>query len=326
MSTPIRAGILGTGHGHDVGKLRVLQQSPDWEFVGACEPDPEARVRRERDPAWAGVRWLDERELLDDPTLRMVAVESDVPRLLPLAVKAVAAGKHLHLDKPPGADLEAFRALLDEAQRRRLVIQLGYMFRYNAGFDFIRRTLSEGWLGEAHYLHGCINTDISPEARRQNAFHAGGMMLELGCHLIDMLVLLMGRPAEVHPFLRHDDAADDGLADNTLVVFVFDHAIATIESAANEAHAFPRRQFEVCGTRGSIVLQPLEPPALRLCLREARGDFQAGWQEIRVEDIPRYARDLEELARCIRAGEPLPYTYAHDALVQETVLRACGVR
>src|SRR5205814_5822839 len=95
MITPIRCGILGTGHGHDAGKLRVLRQSPDWEFVAACEPDPDARANREGDPAWAGVRWLTEGDLLDDPAVQMLAIESDVPRLLPFATKAMAAGKHI---------------------------------------------------------------------------------------------------------------------------------------------------------------------------------------------------------------------------------------
>src|SRR5262249_10407927 len=229
-----------------------------------------------------------------------------------------------HLDKPPGADLPRFRALLDAARRQGLIVQMGYMFRYNTGFDCIRRALREGWLGRVHYLHGCINTDHGPEARRPVAFHPGGMMLELGSHLIDMLVLLMGRPQRVTPFLRHDAAADDALADNTLAVFEFERAIATIESAAREAQPFPRRMFEVCGDQGSIVLQPLEPPALRLCLREPRSGFGAGWQTLPVEDVPRYERDLAELARCIGAGEALPYSYEHDAVVQETVLRAFG--
>jgi predicted dehydrogenase len=320
----IRAGILGTGHGHAVGKLRVLQQSADWELAGVCEPDGEAKARRQAEAAWAGVRWVEEDELLADPTVRMVAIESEVPHLLPLAAEAVAAGKHLHLDKPPGADLEAFRNLLREAERRQLIIQLGYMFRYNSGFDLVRRVVGEGWLGTVHSVRGSINTDLSPEARRKVAFHPGGMMLELGCHLIDILVLLMGRPRRVQGFLRHDGALADGLADNTLAVFEFDGALATIESAAMEAQPFPRREFTVCGDRGSIVLQPLEPPAVRLCLREPQGLFTAGWQSVPVADVPRYVRDLEELARCIRAGEPLPYSAAHDETVQETVLRACG--
>jgi predicted dehydrogenase len=324
MIQPVRAGILGTGHGHAGGKLRVLQESPDWALAGICEPDPGAKARRRQELPWAGVHWLEERELLEDDSVRMIAVESEVPQLLPLAAKAVAAGKHLHLDKPPGTDLAAFRELLDGARRQGLIVQLGYMFRYNPGFDLLRQAIREGRLGRVHYLHGCINTDLGSEARRKVAFHPGGMMLELGCHLIDMLVLLMGRPERVQPFLRHDGQVGDGLADNTLAIFEFERAVAIIESAAMESHPFPRREFTVCGDQGSIVLQPLEPPAVRLCLREPRGVYDAGWQTMPVENVARYVRDLEELARCIRAGELLPYSYEHDYTVQETVLRACG--
>jgi predicted dehydrogenase len=324
MTEPIRAGILGTGHGHAAGKLKVLQQSPEWELAGVCEPDPQWKARRQGEADWAGVRWVTEAELLDDPSVRMVAVESEVPQLLPLAQKAVAAGKHLHLDKPAGTDLPTFRRLLDEAASRSLIIQMGYMFRYNPGFDLIRRAVGEGWLGTVYSLRGGISTDLRPEARKRLAFHPGGMMLELGCHLIDMLVLLMGRPGWVTPFLRHDGPETNGLADNTLAVMEYDGALALIESAAMEAQPFPRRRFEVIGTEGTILLQPLEPPAVRLCLREPRGGFQAGWQTVEVENPPRYDRDLEELARSIREEQAFPYSYEHDYTVQETVLRACG--
>ena len=44
-------------------------------------------------------------------------------------------GKHVWLDKPAGDDLEAFRAVLDLAREKGLLVQLGYMFRYNAGLS-----------------------------------------------------------------------------------------------------------------------------------------------------------------------------------------------
>lgn len=324
MDQPIRTGVLGTGHGHALGKYRVLERSPDWELLGVCEPDPELQARRREELAWAGVRWVEAAELLEDPTVRMLAVESDVPRLLSHARLAVDAGKHLHLDKPAGADLSEFRTLLNDAHDRALIVQMGYMFRYNGGFDLLRRALREGWLGRVYHVHCCIPTDLNAPARRPLAFHPGGMMLELGCHLIDMLVLLFGRPLRVTPFLRHHGRHDDTLADNTVAVLEFAHTLAVLEVSAMEPQPFPRRMFEVIGDEGSLVLQPLEPPAITLTLRQPHGDFAAGRQRVVVPDHPRYERDLAELAACIREGRPLPYGYEHDFTVQETVLRACG--
>lgn len=325
MADRIRCGLLGTGHAHAAGKLQVLRESEDWELVGVCEPDATWRARRAQEEAFIGVRWVSVSELLDDPSVQMVAVESEVPQLLSLGRRAIDAGKHIHLDKPAGTSLATFRALLDEAERRGLIVQMGYMFRYNPGFDLIRQAVREGWLGEVHTLHGSMNSQIEPAARRRLAFHPGGMMFELGGHLIDLLVLLMGRPRRITPFLRHDAAYDDGLADNTLAVLEYDRAVAVIESSAMEVEAFARRHFEVCGNGGSIVLQPLEPPAVRLCLQEPRGGYRAGWQTVRVPNIPRYAEDLKELAWCIRGEQEFPYSKEHDLIVQETLLRACGV-
>ena len=125
------------------------------------------------------------------------------------------------------------------------------------------------------------------------------------------------------PYLRHDSEYDDTLADNTVAIFEYERAVAVVETAAMEFSQV-RRQFEVVGTKGSIVLQPLEPPAVRLCLQEPQGGYQAGWQDVEVTHIPRYERDLAKLARVIRGEEPIDYTTEHDLITQETVLRACG--
>ena len=96
-------------------------------------------------------------------------------------------------------------------------------------------------------------------------------MLELGCHLIDMIVLLMGEPEKVTPFIRHDAAIKDDLADNTVAILEYDASMVTVETAAMEAKAFGARRFKISGTKGSIILSPLEPPKVRMVLNEAQG-------------------------------------------------------
>ena len=147
-------------------------------------------------------------------------------------------------------------------------------------------------------------------------------MFELGGHLIDMVHLLLGPPAKVTPFLRHDSPAGDGLADNTLAILEYDGAMAVIETAAMEINAFATRRFKVCGTGGTLILEPLEPPAARLCLSQAAGGFKAGWQAVPLEDLPRHVRDFDDLARCIRGEARFAYSTQHDLSVQKTLLQA----
>ena len=320
----VRCGFLGIDHAHALDALGVVKKLPEYELVGVCEPDAGIREAYARKRELDGVPWLTREELLGDDSVQLVAVESDVPRLLEFGRAAIDAGKHIHLDKPAGTVLPEFRALLDQAEKQGLLVQMGYMFRYNPGFDLIRQALREGWLGDIYAIHASMCTSWSPPKREQLAHHPGGAMLELGCHLIDMIVLLMGAPSKVTPFIRHDADLDDTLADNTLAVFEYDKAMVTVDVGAMEANAFSARRFKICGTEGSIILSPLEPPKARVSLRKGCGDFKAGVTELDLPDLARHVLDFQDLAKCIRGEAEFSYSKEHDYAVQQMVLRACG--
>jgi predicted dehydrogenase len=325
MPDRIRIGLLGAGHGHAGGKLRVLEASPEFEVVGVAEAYPEVRKRCERLEPFTSARWVSENELLEDHSVVAVAVEGRVQDNLGLARRALEAGKHVHLDKPAGDSLPEFRAVLDLARRQDRLLQMGYQFRYNAGFAFVREAVRHGWLGDLFSLHGTISSSIAPAARGALAAFPGGMMFDLGCHLIDALIGLLGRPRAITPFLRRDGAGEDTLADNTVAVLEFECAVAVLESSAMEVGASQRRQCAVCGSAGTVIVQPFEPPAVRLCLREPTAGYSSGWQPVPVENISRYIRDFEEFAACIRGERQPSYDHDHDAAVQEAVLKASGM-
>lgn len=320
----IPCAVLGMGHAHSTDIVKRLLESPDFTLTGVCEPDESMRNKYNDHALLKDVPWLEQDAVLTNPDIRMVAVESDVPRLLDLGRAVVDAGKHLHLDKPAGTDLAEFRALLDSADRQKLLVQMGYMYRYNPGFDFIRKMVSDGALGEIYSIHASMCTDL-PQANRDRVnIHPGGLMLELGCHLIDMIVLLLGEPEKVTAFLRHDTPMADTLMDNTLAVLEFKKAMATVETAAKEPNAFAGRRFKVVGTEGAITLLPLEPPAAQLSLRDAWGDHPKGLSEVSFPNLPRHVRDLADLAACIRGAGNFAYPSTHDFAVQRTILRASG--
>ena len=325
----IRCGILGLGHAHALDVLGVLKGSADFDLAGVCEPDTAVRAQVEKSPALKGVAWVEQVQLLSDESIKMIAVESSVPRLLEYAQAAAGAGKHIHLDKPAGASLPPFRALLDTIEQRGLLLQMGYMFRYNAGFDLARRVVSEALLGDRlpggiYRIHGSMDTDYTQEKRGLLAGRPGGMMFELGCHLLDITMLILGAPKKVTPILRHDAKAGDNLLDNTAAIFEFEKAMAIIESSAMRPNAFPSRRFEICGTNGSVTIEPLEPPSVTLNLRQASGEFKKGIQQIPVPDYDRHVRDFEDFARCIRGESQFAYTKQHDYEVQRALLQASG--
>jgi len=324
--TRIRTGLLVTQHGHLDGKLHAMLASHDYEVVCASEPDAATRRRRQAQPHFRDLKWVSEEELLNDRSIQLVLVETLAPEeAIPYGKKVIAAGKHLHLEKPPGNRMRPFRELVEEARQRKLLLQTGYMWRFHEGISAAIEAARQGWLGDVYMLRGTINTELTAQARAPLARYRGGMMFELGCHLVDRIVDLWGRPKGVRSLLRHDMRFNDVLADNTLAVLEYEKSIALVVcSAAMPGHT-QHRSFELIGTEGVMMVQPVEPGnTLRACLRRARGSYVAGWQEIKFPDQPRYVGDMKELARALKSGHPLRYSYDFELLVQETMLRAAG--
>lgn len=324
--TKIRVGQIGVGHAHASGKMHTLRKLADhYEVVGVVEPDAKLRTRWENHSIYRGLRWMTEEELLNTKGLQAVAVETRVCDLVPTASRCVAAGMHLHLDKPGGESLREFQNLLESVGRRKLTVQMGYMFRNNPAFQFCFRAVREGWLGRVFELHGVMSKWSGAAERAQLLPYRGGVMFELGGHLIDPLVTLLGKPDKVTPFNRQSQPAQDGLADNQLAVFEYPRATATVRVAIMEVEGGRRRQFVVCGDEGTIDIRPLEPPRLLLALNRPRGRFLKGYQEVTLPPMPgRYDDQLLELARIVRGEIEHPYTAAHDLAVQEALLRASG--
>jgi predicted dehydrogenase len=298
--------------------------------AGVFEPDLERRRALEAaGEAWRGLRWYrDAAELLGDPSVTAVASEGRNHESLAHTEELVAAGKHVWYDKPAGDDWERFQRVMAEAERRGLVLQMGYMFRYHAGFRQIASWAQDGLLGEVYAARAHMSTCIPTAERREIARHTGGILYDLAGHMIDQIVWLLGRPTAAMAFLRTDgDGAVPGFSDNTLAVLSYPRALATVDIAAMEPPPAARR-FEVYGARGTAIMEPFEPAGpIRLCLAEPGGGFARGEQRLVVPQQTRqelYDRELDAFLDAVTGERPPDRGYAHELLVQETLLRATG--
>ncbi len=324
---PIKIGQIGTAHAHASGKMSTLRKlSADFEVIGIVEPDPDLRRESENSPTYRGLKWITEDQLLSTKGLQAVAVETSVADLVPTAARCIDAGMHLHLDKPAGDSLSAFKKVMDEASRRGLAVQMGYMFRNNPAFQFAFRAVREGWLGRVFEVDAVMSKMTPAQRRPALAQYSGGTMFELGCHLIDAVVAMLGKPDRVTPFARKTLPEQDDLADNMLAVLEYPKTTCTIRSAVIEVDGGRRRQLVVCGNRGTIDIRPLEPPKMLLTLDTPRAEFKRGYQEIALPKMPgRYDDQLAELARVIRGEEENKYSPQHDLAVHDTILRASNM-
>ncbi|MEO7650238.1 MAG: Gfo/Idh/MocA family oxidoreductase [Bryobacteraceae bacterium] len=319
----IRTGILGIQHSHLAGKLQVMYDNPAYEVVSICEPNEDIRRDAAGDKRFARLQWVTMEQLLGDRSLDLIVFEGEVKDAVPFGKKVLEAGKHLHLEKPPTSRLEPFRELVELARRRDRKLQLGYLYRFHPGVDAALEAARNGWLGGVFMIRATMNSDRDAKQRGVEARYPGGSMFELGGHQIDRVIAFLGKPTHVRTWLRHDTTIKDTLKDNTLAVFEYPTALATVVSSARDAAS--HRSLEVIGSDGSMTIDPMEPaPVLRVQMREGRGPYQKGMTERRFPAQPRFHLDFADLARAIQSETPLRYSYDHELLLHETLLRASG--
>lgn len=324
----IKIGQIGTLHPHAGGKMTSIRRLPDtYEMVGIHEPDEERRSAMQKSKTWRGLNWLSQEQLLNTKGLQAVAVETAVRDLVPAAMSCIKAGKHIHLDKPAGPSMSECRALHEAANQRNLTIQMGYMLRYNPAFQLLFQMVRAGWLGRITELSAMMGKKGGDGMRKQLEEFSGGGMFELACHIIDAMVTVLGKPDQITAHNRRSYPEKDSFADNQMAVYDYPHAIATIRCNHLDPFGFPRRFFNVTGEMGSVFINPLEPPQMRIALDRPRGKFKKGFQDVTLpKKSDRYMDEFIDLAKVIRGEKELAWNSKHDLAVHEAVLLGSGMK
>ena len=331
----LKIGQIGIGHNHAQGNMESLRKLPElFEIVGVVESDSEWMKKRGTLKCYEGLSWLTEEELFRTPGLDAVVVETDGFELIPTAQRVADRGLHLHLDKPGGESLPAFRHLVDTCERQHLILQLAYAYRYNPAIRFAVDAVKSGWLGEVFEIHAVMSRydgDNGDYRRWLAQFQGGAMYIFVG-YLVDIVVTMLGRPNRVTPFLKQ--TRDDGLVDNGLAVLEYPRATATVRVSVEEIDGMKHRRLIVCGTKGTVEICPLEVPSdcydtqpltARLTLKDGVPGYAAGTHRVDCGPMgDRYAAQLREFAELVRSEKANPFDYRHELQVQEILLAASG--
>jgi predicted dehydrogenase len=313
-----------------------MRENPNVDLVGIYEGNPEDRARAAGATAYAGLHWYgDATEMLGDASIDAIAIEGRNHESLATAIAAVKAGKHIWYDKPAGDDWGDYLTLASAARDGKRLIQMGYMLRYHDAFRQAADWARDGVLGHVFGVRAHMSTyiPVTTEARLNTrstiARHRGGIFYDLGGHMLDQVVWILGRPRSVTAFLRNDTTPDLPMfADNTLGVFEYERALATVDIAAMEPRPMARR-FEVYGTAGSAILvEPFEPGGrVRLVVSADVPGYKAGEHMVDAggpDSQSLYDRELVAFVATVRGEQAPDRSLDHEFTVQETLLRATG--
>jgi len=163
----LQVGQIGVGRwGRNL--LRNLAASPSTEVVAVCDPsDPALAEAARLVPGARAVRDAD--LLLADDRIEAVVIATETPLHAALAEAALAAGKHVFVEKPmaqTAAEAERLVAAA-EANDRRLMV--GHLLRYHPAFEHVEALAAAGALGELRYLTS-VRVNLGVVRQQENAF------------------------------------------------------------------------------------------------------------------------------------------------------------
>ena len=330
----VRVVQWGMCHEHADGKFKSVKKLPDdYELVGIIDDRESKTPREDRDfKVFDGVPRMTPEQLWADKSIQCVFVEVTNDDLIPIAWKVAKHGLAMHLDKPCGQNLKKFEALMDFCKARGIPVQIGYMFRVNPAIKFATKAVKEGWLGDIISVEADMYHDYG--SKNYNAYIAsfkGGIMYNLGCHLVDFILPMMpGMPTKAHVVRLPAPGDPDNAGTNCVSVLEWPHATVTVRSSRHAACS--NRWLRIQGTKGAIDLRPIErfdgkPTKLEMRLKFDVPGYKKGTHVVDCGiQKDRYADQLKELADIVRGRRPNPPgQYDHDVAVHKATLMACGM-
>ena len=182
----VRIGVVGLGYW---GPNVVRNMARVAELAWCCDLSQESRERYA--PQYPQTRFTAEfDDLLDDPALDAVAIASSVPTHHPLGMRALAAGKHVFIEKPLAASVDDARELVAAAGAASRRLMVGHLLLFHPALAVVRSLIDSGELGEIYYLYG-NRQNLGKVRADENA------LWSLGAHDVAVLLDLVGeRPVE----------------------------------------------------------------------------------------------------------------------------------
>lgn len=326
----IKIAQIGTSrHSHGSQIIMSLRkQSEIFEVVGYALPENEREKFPDLMKMFEGLREMTVEEILSDESIEAVTVETEEIYLTKYAIMAAESGKHIHMEKPGGIDHGDFERLINTAKKNGTVFHTGYMYRYNPFIATLMEEIKNGDLGEIVSVEAHMCCPHNEAVRRWLNTFPGGMTFFLGCHLLDLVYAIQGKPKRVIPLNK---STEEGMGEDFgMAVLEYEKGYSVVKASAVEQGGFARRHLTVVGSKKTVRLEPLEMYAEDGNLFTGKTEYASlawGDRGAYTESVPfdRYDAMTASFAAMVRGEKENPWDYDYELALHRLVLRACGV-
>jgi predicted dehydrogenase len=256
----LRVALAGFGVAGAVIHAPLIATTEGLDLVAVVTRDPQRRGALGR--SFPGATAYDTLDDALEARIDLVVIAAPNRFHVPLAMAAIAAGAHVAVDKPLAVTAEEARGVAARAEEAGVVLSVFQNRRWDDDFLTLRRVVAEGRLGTVLRVESRFDRwrpALKEGAWREGGDPAdgGGLLLDLGSHLVDQAVQLLGPVTSVYAEL---DARRPGAVVEDDVFVALAHAGGArshLSAGIHAAHQAPR--FRVLGDRATFVSEGLDP-------------------------------------------------------------------
>ncbi len=330
----LQIGVVGCGPIAQFAHLEACRKARNAELYAVCDvaADLVERVAAIHQPK---ATYLDYDALLADPRVEAVIVAVADQFHVPLAQRALAAGKHVLVEKPLGTTVEECEELRRQVEASGLVCQIGHNYRFDPGVAFAREfsqtelgpLLSlNAWYHDSFFRYSMTDNVqpiplLSPSAKRPvgnpKADRARYFLLTHGSHLVDLVRFLGGELAGLQARHREQNGAHCWF----IAVDFANGAVGHLDLTVPVQGDF-ESGFRLYGEQGSIVGQTYLPWFHKTGEVECFSARDRQYRRVLGEDAHTYKRQIEGFAATILDGAPQTGASVADGVASARALAA----
>lgn len=295
----VGAGLMGSQH------ARSAAASDQVQLVGTHA------AAKEQAAALADAHGCDVftslESLLDDERVEAVLVATPTSTHDEIALMAMAAGKHVFIEKPVTRTLDDALVLRRAARARDLVLGVGHVIRYFPEYRAIGAAIERGDIGTpavATFGRRCQQPDWAPDRWHTDMARSGGVAVDMLIHDVDLVRWYFGEPTEVFARVVGSDR-HEGLDYALATLTVPDGPICHLHGSWAEPEGFSQ-SAEVCGSAGMLSYDSHGRDEFSFAAHASADDAVTALPPPPPGPNDPFGNQLADFARAIRSGTPMP--------------------
>jgi predicted dehydrogenase len=255
VTDTIRVGVIGYGLAGRIFHTAVIDATPGLELAAVVQRSGDEAAQKY--PNIKLYRSIE--ELLADSSIRLIVVATPSASHFAVAEQCLRADRDVVVDKPFTLTSDEAATLTRLARERNRLLSIYQNRRWDGSFKTLQSLIADGQLGrvvtfETHYDRFRPHPRL--ERWRENGGPGGGLLYDLGSHLIDETLVLFGKPDSVSASIRIE--REGGATDDAFDITLF-YSKLTVFLRASSITLVPGAVFTVHGTKGSFIKFGLDP-------------------------------------------------------------------